>query len=273
MVLKCVLNCFIILIAASNLWAGNSAEIVKNGNASYRQGQYEEAVKFYQNALKEGGQDDVARYNLGNAYFRQGKARAQTNLDGAIDDLEKSLSSYIDVINKNGKDADAVFNRDIVSRELEKLKKKRKQQQDQQQKQQQKKDKEQDQQKEQNKDQNKDQKDKDKSGKEDQRDQGQKNDQGQGQQEQSNKSGGEQKNGDKDKQQEKHDASPDQKDQQTKKSLDNKNSGTENKGDGALDPQEAKDILEDYQRNEEPQGLLNFIERTKGEEKPVGKDW
>ena len=75
MVFKCIFNSFIFLSLATSVWAKSSAVIVKSGNDNYRQGQYNEAIKSYQDALSVGGQENVARYNLGNALFRKGQSQ------------------------------------------------------------------------------------------------------------------------------------------------------------------------------------------------------
>lgn len=243
---------------ASNAWARSSVETIRSGNENYRHGQYDDAVKSYQQALVEGGQDNVARYNLGNALYRKGSSQAGINMDGAIADMEQSITVYEDVLKKNIKDNDARFNRDIVTKTIEKLKKQKKEQQ---QKQDQNNKQEKDKNKDQTKDHSKEQQGKDKQ-KSDQQDQGQ------------DKEKDQQQAQDKDKQHDKKDGSKKDQEQIQQKKDEGKKDPSKNKlADGQMTKEEAKDILEDYQRNEEPKGLLNFIEKTKGDEQPVSKDW
>ena len=185
--------CLIFLTFPAAAWAASSAGEVTEGNRLYKEGSFEDAAARYNAALARGGQEAVARYNLGNAMYKQGKALEEKDIDRAIGDMQQSLGDYEQVLKKNAKDADAQYNYDFVKKELERLKKK--QQEQQQQKQQ--------------------------------------------QQQQQNKQ-----------------------DQQKK----------QQQPQQGQDQRQAKDILEDYQRTEEPQGLLNFIPKDKPE-KPVEKDW
>jgi len=202
--------------------AASSAKEVTEGNRLYKQGHYGDAASRYDAALAAGGQEAVARYNLGDALYKQGKGLEDKNIKGAIEDMQRSIADYEQVLKKNAKDADAQYNYEFVKKELERLKKKKEQQQKQQQQQQ-------NQQREQKPRQNQDQQ----------------------------------------KQQQQKQQQPQQQDQKQPSGQQKKDSGGQDK---EMPPQEAKDILEGYQRNEEPQGLLNFIPKEKPE-KPVEKDW
>lgn len=128
-------HCFIFLFFLTfpaAVWA-SSAQTVKQGNRAYRQGNYQEAIQQYDMALKVGGQEPVARYNLGNALYKKGKAQEDNNIDGAIADMQQSLSDYEQVLKKNAKDGDARYNHEFVQKELERLKKKKEEQKKQQQ--------------------------------------------------------------------------------------------------------------------------------------------
>lgn len=45
-------------------------ELFQNGNEKYRQGKYEEAIKFYETIISKGIKNGYLFYNLGNAYFK-----------------------------------------------------------------------------------------------------------------------------------------------------------------------------------------------------------
>ena len=162
-----ILLAVIFLFSPSMLWAKG----INEANRLYAQGQYDQAAQMYQKAAdadprdflaqydlgtglyKKGDFDRSAKYlqqslaasrpelrlkaqyNLGNALYKAGMARADKDIDAAIGSLEKSLSNYDEVIKSDAKDADARYNRDIVQKALERLKKKKEEQKKQQQKQ------------------------------------------------------------------------------------------------------------------------------------------
>jgi Ca-activated chloride channel homolog len=250
---------FIFLMLPQLARSESSVQAVKDGNRLYKQGSFDDAVKFYSDALKKGGQDHVANYNLGNALYRKGMAQEKQNIDGAIKDLEEAVTRYEQVLKTDAKDSDAQYNKDFVSRKLEELKKKKQEQeQKQQQKQEQKKDQKQDQQKneQQNKNEQQEQQQKDQQQKEQE-------------QKQQDKAKEEQKKQDEQKKKEEQ-----SKVEQKPNKKDENKQGQEQQAvmPGEMSDKEAKELLEDYQRNEEPKGLLNFIPK-KTDEQPVGKDW
>jgi Ca-activated chloride channel family protein len=80
------------------------------GAASYRAGDYADAIEALQ-----GLDDPGAVYNLGNALAHSGR-------------LDEAISAYDRVIERNPKDEDARYNRDLVKQLLEQQKKKQQQQ-------------------------------------------------------------------------------------------------------------------------------------------------
>ena len=54
-------------------YAQNSDALWSEGNTAYAEGRYAEAVTTYDSILRSGKQSAMLYYNLGNAYFKQGK--------------------------------------------------------------------------------------------------------------------------------------------------------------------------------------------------------
>lgn len=97
--------------------------------SAYRAKDYETAVRGYDDALRTPDlelQRD-AYYNRGNTRFRQGEKTDK--LEDKQQLWEESLSDYERALKLNPQDKDAGFNRDLVKRKLEELKKQQQQQQ------------------------------------------------------------------------------------------------------------------------------------------------
>ncbi len=158
------LLCFLGAAWPDSVFAGQSS-IVRTGNRQYRKGDYAAALESYQKALEKDPNSDIINfnigtamyqqqdypgaitrlqqalltedislqqktaYNLGSAFYQQGKTLEQADINGAIDDLERSLSHFQRSIDLDGKDEDAQYNYAFVQRELEQLKQKKEQQQ------------------------------------------------------------------------------------------------------------------------------------------------
>ncbi|GEM_PF-748824 len=251
------------------------------GTALYKKGDYVQSIEHLQKALLT---DDVelqakAQYNLGNAFYKSGIAQEHKNIKGAIKSLERSLTHYQKVLNRPDKDPDAQYNDEFVKKELERLKKEQqeqKQKQDQQQNQKQDSQNQEDKRQNQSSDQNK----KDQSSSKDNAQPQNKEDQGEHSNTQQNKdqNGRDEKNsqgqGEKDKDKNKNNGKPQEAngDQGEKPQEQDSSQGSGDQENGAMTPKEANMTLEDYQRNEEPKGMLYFVPET-GKDKPVGKDW
>ncbi len=109
------------------------------GDAAYKAGQYPQAAEAFQKALgtqqsadpqQLAGQQD-AYYNLGNTLYRAGQKTEKDKVDDTIKTWEQSIKSYDSALQLKADDADAKFNRDLVQRKLDDLKKKQQQQQQQ----------------------------------------------------------------------------------------------------------------------------------------------
>ena len=150
-------------------------KLVREGNKSYKDKKYADAQKNYLNALGKQSNSYRGAFNLGDAYYKQGKykeaaeqfemltarktsndtlAKAYHNLGNSYlkqKEFEKCINAYKNAMKKNDTDEDTRYNLAYAQKML-------KQQQEQQKQDQEKKDKEK--QEQNNKDKNKDNKDK-----------------------------------------------------------------------------------------------------------------
>ena len=69
---KSLLILFLFSLAFSG-YAQNNDALWSEGNTAYAEGRYTEAVAAYDSILRSGKQSAMLYYNLGNAYFKQGK--------------------------------------------------------------------------------------------------------------------------------------------------------------------------------------------------------
>jgi Ca-activated chloride channel homolog len=101
------------------------------GAAAYKSGDYAAAAQSFAKAMKTDDlrlqQDDY--YNLGNAQYRIGQKTEQANTQETIKSWEQAVQSYEAALQLKANDADAKYNRDLVKRKLEALKKQQQQQQ------------------------------------------------------------------------------------------------------------------------------------------------
>jgi Ca-activated chloride channel homolog len=234
------------------------------GSAYYKKGNYDQSIKHLEKSISDKNKklSADAHYNIGNALYKKGRSLENKDIDKAIESLQKSIESYEKTSHLNPKDQDAPFNQKLAQKELERLKKKKEEKKKEEKK------KEQDNKKKQQPDQQKQpsepkkeeqqpkdseqEKSKDSSQKEEQKSQEQKANE--------DKSSEEQKENQQGKGQEEQQASGDDQNDSPEVSL------------KKLEAKRAKEILEDYERQESPKGLLNFIERKAGE-RNVDKDW
>jgi Ca-activated chloride channel family protein len=144
--------------------AASASASIKKGNSFYRQGKYDEALKYYNEAQIETPDSDVvnfnigtalyqkgdyqgasdaftkallsdrpdieekAAYNIGNSKYRIGKLKENTDLASAIDFYRQALDYYKRAIELNQNNTDAKFNHEFVERQLKILLDKLKQQ-------------------------------------------------------------------------------------------------------------------------------------------------
>ncbi len=292
------------LVCSQFCWAASKEAAVKAGNALFAKQDFTGAVGHYQDALKKDQESDRINFDLGTAYhkagqydqadehlqkslltrddhlrqkayynlgsndYRRGTAREDKNIEQAVGDLEKSLDAYQQAIGLDSKDEDAKANLEFVKKELRRLKEKQKKAE----------------QNQQNKDQGKqgqqEPQDKSQSGNSSQKQQ-----EGQGQKSSSeNTSTGDQQTQEKssaDSQaQEENKNKEEQQGQQAAGEQGEKKNSSSNSSAGQgqaqdqkeLTPQEAQMMLNQYQKKEEPLGLLQFVPGLRREQ-PVAKDW
>ena len=125
------------------------------GTAAYKSGQYDKALPAFQSTLKTDKLDlqQQAYYNIGNTEFRVGQQTEKAKPEDTIKTWTDAVASYDASLKLQPADADAKFNRDLVQKKLDELKKQQQQKQDEQKKQDQQKQDQKDKDQQQNKDQ------------------------------------------------------------------------------------------------------------------------
>jgi tetratricopeptide (TPR) repeat protein len=151
------------VLSISTVKAQGGNEVIRSGNRLYKQKNFQQALPEYQKAAAENPSNPVARYNLGNAEFRNNqygeaekeytatlastnekdfRQKATYNKGVALSKQKKlleSIEAYKNAVKLNPADADARFNLQKALSELKKQTENDQQkQQQQQQKQQQK---------------------------------------------------------------------------------------------------------------------------------------
>jgi len=101
------------------------------GTAAYKAGHYAEAMADFKESL--GGKESAdpkqiaaqqdAYYNLGNTLYRTGQKADPKDSKQTIDDWEQAIKSYDAALQLRADDGDAQFNRDLVQKKLDALKK------------------------------------------------------------------------------------------------------------------------------------------------------
>jgi len=288
-------------------WVPVSAEAagvsgsVRAGNALYDAGKYEDAAEKYNEALKKNSESDIinfntgaalyqsgdvetaqthfqkallssddqlrqqAYYNLGNTFYRQAERIGPEHPQEAVPLLERSVDHYEQALALSPEDEDAQYNYEFVKQVLEKVK----EQVEQQKQQCDRPDKDQNQ-NEQNKDQQQkksgqDDQEDDRSGRQEE-DQQQSDQQGEDQQQR-------EQQGEDQQQQEDQSGQADKDAQDSRPSAGERQESSSGAGqqDEDLTRRDARRRLMEYQRNDEPQGLLNL--RGTIDQRPVEKDW
>ncbi len=105
--------------------AADAAQLYNQGTAAYSQGDFKAAADTLRSSLStpDLSLQNRAYYNLGNALYRSGQQSLPQSPEETIQAWEDSLKAYQGALALNPGDADAAFNRDLVQRKLEELKK------------------------------------------------------------------------------------------------------------------------------------------------------
>ena len=102
------------------------------GTAAYKAGDYTVAAREFQSSLdaaKSGSAQRLAEqqdayYNLGNTLYRQGQKTEKGDADKTIETWTGAVKAYDAALQLRADDADSKYNRGVVQRKLEELKKK-----------------------------------------------------------------------------------------------------------------------------------------------------
>ena len=111
------------------------------GTAAYKAGQFPQAAEAFQKSLdgkpsadpKRLAAQEDAYYDLGNTLYRSGQKTEPSNAQQTIQTWEQAVKTYGAALQLRANDTDAKYNRDLVQRKLDQLKKQQEQQQKQQQ--------------------------------------------------------------------------------------------------------------------------------------------
>lgn len=84
------------LVAVVLITTGGVLSGVERGNRLFRAEKYDEAVREYRGALRDGDDSPVLRYNLGTALLELGRYQeAQEHLEAALDAVDPALRQYV----------------------------------------------------------------------------------------------------------------------------------------------------------------------------------
>ncbi len=93
-----------LLFFTATLYAQNANNDIAKGNEAYRKGDYDEAVKNYQTALKKDASNTTARFNLANALQKQDH----------INEANKNYDKVIETVNLNSMKAESNYNKALA---------------------------------------------------------------------------------------------------------------------------------------------------------------
>jgi Ca-activated chloride channel family protein len=95
------------------------------GTASYKNKKFDEAIAAFTNALKTKNLklQEEAYYNRGNALYRKGQETLKNDSQTTLAKWQQAVDSYNASLELNKNDKDALFNRNLVKRKIEELKK------------------------------------------------------------------------------------------------------------------------------------------------------
>ncbi len=110
---------------AEALVLNDTRGIYNQGTEEYSKGEFEKATETLRKSLNTSDLKVQQRsyYNLGNSLFRQGQMTREKDADATIKSWEESVKAYADALALDPKDEDAEFNKKLVEKKLEELKK------------------------------------------------------------------------------------------------------------------------------------------------------
>lgn len=134
-------SCFLLfawgfLISAPNLRAAETVsanldprKIYNEGTEAYTKGDFAKASESLKTSLRTQDLSLQQRsyYNLGNALFRTGQSTLEKDAKATIKTWEESIKAYEDALALNAADEDASYNKALVQKKLDELKKQQKQ--------------------------------------------------------------------------------------------------------------------------------------------------
>ena len=130
-----LLGCLLMGTSPANAAESSTAQedprvIYNQGTVAYGQGDFTKANETLRAALKttDLSLQERTYYNLGNSLYRTGQASLEKDSKATIKTWEEAVKAYQDVLSLNPEDQDAEFNKAIVSKKLEELKKQQNQQ-------------------------------------------------------------------------------------------------------------------------------------------------
>lgn len=101
------------------------------GAAAYKNKKYDESLSAFDAALKSKDLDlqQKAYYNRGNAHFKKGEESLKTDTEQTLAQWQEALDSYAASLELRPDDQDALYNRKLVQKKMDELKKKENDQQ------------------------------------------------------------------------------------------------------------------------------------------------
>jgi len=93
------------------------------GAAAYKAGMFDDAAKAFQKSLTTDqlNLQQETYYNLGNTQYRLGQKTEKTTPEQTIPVWKQAIQSYDAAIQLNSNDADSIYNRDLVKKQLDRL--------------------------------------------------------------------------------------------------------------------------------------------------------
>lgn len=223
------------------------------GAGLYKMKSFDNAMEHFKRALvtDDPSLEQQANYNLGNAEYKFGIGKEDTNINEAVGLLEQALRHYERAVELDAEDEDAKYNYEFVKKELERLKKKQQQQQQKDQKEQEEQEKEEQEEQEQ-KDQEQEEQDKEeqeqKKQEQEKEEEQEKEQQEQPEEKQPQE---EQQEEEQEKEQEQQEPEPKEEEQEPQPSQ----GEAQQQAPKEMSEQQAEMLLDNYQQDEEPRGL------------------